>query len=201
MSPFRHTILAAGIVGACSLLASVAVQAQSAGDVITQRNANQQQRIEQGLQSGQLTTTEAARLERGEAVSNKLQQRDMRDGKLSASERARLQTVQNRESEAIKSQKHDTQVGNPDSASSRRLQRDVARNVHQQTRIHNGVESGALTPHEAGRLEGREAHADRVEQLAARDGHVGAHEQRRITRTDNRDSRRIFRKKHNRRVG
>jgi hypothetical protein len=201
MNPFRHTILAAGIFAACSLLASVAVQAQSAGDVATQRNVNQQQRIEQGLQSGQLTTTEAARLERDEAVSNKLQQRDLRDGKLSATERARLQTVQNRDSRAIKAQKHDAQVGNPDSASSQRLQHDVARNVHQQTRVRNGVQSGALTPHEAGRLEGREAHAERVQQLAARDGHVGVHEQRRITRTDNRDSRRIFRKKHNHRVG
>lgn len=164
----------------------------------TQRNVDQQTRIDNGLKSGQLSTREAGKLERGETRIDKTEQRAMRNGSLSPAERARIQKEQNAESKAIYAQKHDAQTGNPDSKSSQRMQSDVQRNVDQQQRIHNGVTNGSLTNHETSRMEGREAHSDREEANAARNGRVGAREQGRIQRTDNRDSRRIYRQKHDR---
>jgi hypothetical protein len=89
------------------------------------------------------------------------------------------------------------QAGNPDSRSSQRLQADVARNVAQQQRIQQGLNSGALTDHEAARLEHGQARVHRIEANAAANGRVGVVEQARIQSVENRQSRHIFRKKHN----
>src|ERR1051325_9094724 len=103
-----------------------------------QRDVNQQQRIEQGLQSGQLTTREASKLEREESRVERDQSRAMQDGKLSPAEKARLergearidrkearagangkvnaaeqrriQRAENRESRRIYKEKHDAQT-------------------------------------------------------------------------------------------
>jgi hypothetical protein len=161
-----------------------------------QRDVNQQQRIEQGLQSGQLNTREAARLEREEARVQRDQARAMKDGTLSPEEKARLAREQNKVSRDIYREKHDAQTGNPNSASSQRMQADVQRNVNQQQRIEQGVQSGSLTTREAGKLERGEARIERKEARAGADGHVGAGEQRRVQKAENRESRRIYRQKH-----
>ena len=158
----------------------------------TGRDVEQQKRIEQGLQSGQLTSGEARKLEAGESRIDKTQQRDLRNGSLSASERAQIQHEQNAESKAIYSQKHDAQTGNPDSLKSNLEQADVQRNLNQERRIHNGVSNGSLTNREASRAEGSEAHVDRME---AR--HDTLRSTARVQRADNRDSRKIYKLKHN----
>jgi hypothetical protein len=187
----RLTLTAAIALG----LGCVGVQAQSAGSETT-RDVDQQQRIEQGLKSGELNSREASKLEKGEARIDRTEQRDLRNGSLSPAEKAQIRREQNRESAAIYNQKHDAQTGHPNSASSERMQADVQRNINQEQRIHNGIANGSLTNREAAHLEGREAHVDHVEARAGADGHVGPHEQARIQRTDNRDSRRIYRQKH-----
>ena len=58
----------------------------------------------------------------------------MKDGKLSPQEKARLEREQNQVSRDIYHEKHDAQTGNPNSASSQRMQADVQRNVNQQRR-------------------------------------------------------------------
>src|SRR4051812_15631210 len=78
-----------------------------------QRDVNQQERIEQGLKSGQLTTREAAKLQREEARVERDQARAMRDGKLSDAEKARLAREQDKVSRDIYREKHDAQTGNP----------------------------------------------------------------------------------------
>lgn len=178
-------------------LAPVAAMAQSATATDVQRDANQQQRIEQGLQSGQLTTGEAGKLERGESHIDSMEKNALRDGTVSKQEQARIQRAQNRESQAIAGQRHDTQTGNPDSASSRRMQADVQRDANQQQRIEQGVKSGALTNRETGQLEGREGRVARDEANAGANGHVTPREQRRIQTAENHDSRQIHRQKHN----
>ncbi|HXD04679.1 MAG TPA: hypothetical protein VN680_01420 [Burkholderiaceae bacterium] len=190
----RHLIAAAVLSAAC---AGAFAQA-GAGTV--QRDVNQQQRIEQGLQSGQLSTGEAAKLEKEESRVEHMQARDMKDGKLSDAERARLNAAQNKVSSDIAAAKHNDVTGNPNSASSRRMQADVQRNINQQQRIENGVKSGALTTREAGKLERGQAHVDHKEYVAGRDGHVGANEQANVQRTENRQSRRIYRQKHDAQV-
>src|SRR4051812_40298843 len=165
-----------------------------------QRDVNQQQRIEQGLQSGSLTTREASGLDRAETKVERDQARALKDGTLTPQEKARLNAEQNRVSRDIAHQTHDAQTGNPNSASSQRMQADVQRNVNQQQRIEQGVQSGSLTNREAARLESGQAHDTGLQARAGADGKVGAGEQRRIQRTENHQSARVYHQKHDAQV-
>ena len=186
---FAHTTIAA--VVALAFSGAVFAQANT-----VQRDVNQQNRIEQGLQSGSLNTREAARLEREETKVEKDQARAMRDGKLSAAEKARLAREQNAVSRDIHREKHDAQTGNPNSASSQRMQADVQRNINQQTRIEQGTQSGSLTTRETAKLEAGQARDTRAEAHAGADGKVSAREQKRVQKRENRQSARIHREKH-----
>lgn len=88
--------------------------AQSASDVrqerIDQRQANQQERINQGAQSGQLNQAEAARLERGQAHVQRMEDRAAADGKITGHEARRIERTQDRQSARIYRQKHDKQT-------------------------------------------------------------------------------------------
>ena len=172
--------------------------AHAAGSADTQqRNVNQQQRIQQGLQSGALSVSETARLEREQAHVERLERRALRDGSLSDAEAARIDSAQDAASRDIYRQKHDAQHGDLDSRSSQRLQADVARSVAQQQRIQQGLDSGALSDREAARLERGQARTHRIMANSAADGRVGPLEQARIQSVENRQSRHIYRKKHN----
>jgi hypothetical protein len=161
-----------------------------------QTNVNQQERIEQGLKSGELTTHEASRLESEQRHVDRVESRALQDGAISASEQARIKASESHASADIYRQKHDAADGNPDSASSRRLQADVQRDANQQERIQKGLDSGALTNREAASLERGQARDEQRQANAAADGHVGAVEQRRIRGGENHQSRRIYRNKH-----
>src|ERR1041385_8896914 len=75
-----------------------------------QRDVNQQQRIEQGLKSGELNTKEAGRLEREQQHIDRMEAHDLKDGHMSAAEQARLDKAQNAASADIHKQKHDAQM-------------------------------------------------------------------------------------------
>ena len=185
------------LIGAVAVAAAFATPAlaQTTGTVV-QRNVNQQERVEQGLQSGQLTTREAAKLEGEESRVEKMESRALKDGKLSPDERARIDRAQNQVSRDIYREKHDAQVGNPNSPSSQRMQADVQRNINQQQRIEQGVKSGSLTNREVSKLERGQARDNAMQYRAGRDGHVGPNEQRRIQSAENAQSGRIYREKH-----
>ncbi len=181
---------------ALGTLVSIGAHAQSAATE-TQRDTNQQQRIEQGLKSGQLTTKEAGQLERGEQRIDRTQAHDMKNGPLTAQEKAQIQHEQNRVSHGVYADKHNAATGNPDSRSSERMQADVQRNVNQQARIHQGIASGQLTNREAGHLEAGQKRIDRNEANAAANGRVGAGEQAHIQGREGHQNKRIYNKKHN----
>ncbi|HET7199183.1 MAG TPA: hypothetical protein VFI80_00010 [Burkholderiales bacterium] len=185
------TIIAAGVASLFSLGAS----AQTTGSEV-QRDVNQQQRIEQGLKSGSLNTREASQLERGEARIDRMESNAEKNGNLSPAEKARIQRAQNQESRRINRLENNAARGNPNSASSQRMQADVQRNINQEQRIEQGVKSGQLTNREAGRLERGQARVDRAEARAGANGRVGAGEQQRIQKDENRQSKRIYRQKH-----
>ena len=124
-------------------MASNSAFAQSASNDFVERNINQQQRIEQGLQSGQLNTREAGRLEREEGRVERMEANAMKDGRVTPNEANRINQAQNRVSNDIYREKHDAQTGNPNSPSSQRMQQDVQRNVNQQQRINQGLADGA----------------------------------------------------------
>ena len=73
------------------------------------------------------------------------------------------------------------------------------REINQQNRINQGIQSGQLTPGEAGRLEAQQTRIkQREERMSARDnGHLTARDKRILTREQNRASKNIYRKKHN----
>jgi hypothetical protein len=170
--------------------------AQNTADVV-QRNANQQERIEQGLQSGQLTTKEASKLEKGEARIEKVEQRADADGKMNDAEKRRIEQAQNKESQQLYQDKNNAQTSNPGSASSQRMQADVQRNVNQQQRIEQGIQSGQLTNREVGNLEKGQANINRREARPGANGHIGTNEQHNIQAAENHQSRKIYKEKHN----
>jgi hypothetical protein len=168
----------------------------TAQTVETQRDVNQQQRIESGLQSGQLTTHEAGRLEQDEAHIDRMEAHAAADGAVTKAEAARINAAQNKVSSNIYDEKHDVQVGSPNSASSQRMQQDVQRNVNQEKRINRGVKSGQLTTREAGHLQRGQAHVAHAEANAAAHGGVSRAESTHVNRVENRQSNRISAQKH-----
>ena len=77
---------------------------------INKRQAVQQRRIAEGIESGTLTPRETANLEKQEARINTLEVKDRNSGGgLSPKERAELNRLLNSESHRIYKQKHDTQ--------------------------------------------------------------------------------------------
>jgi hypothetical protein len=79
---------------------------------IAQRKENQQDRIAQGVKSGQLTAGETAKLETKEARVNKEIRADRaaNGGKLTGAEKAQVNHQQNKMSRAIYKDKHNSAV-------------------------------------------------------------------------------------------
>ncbi len=99
------------LTGTLALGLALAVAAPGAdAATINERQERQQDRIEQGLKSGELTQREAARLERQEAKIAAEEKAFRSDGKLSKRERAKLQRDLNKTSRRIYRQKHDAQT-------------------------------------------------------------------------------------------
>ena len=183
-------------LGALTLAAS-AFAAGPRTDQVVDRDVNQQERVEHRLGDGQLTTREAGQIEREEARIDQTEARDLKDGKLSPAEQARINRMQNNVSGDIYRDAHNEATGNPDSKSSERMQADVARNLRQEQRVDQGIDSGSLTNREVGSLEAGQANVDRKEAVAARNGHMSAGEEARVQRSEDHQSRRIHRKKTN----
>ncbi len=70
------------------------------------------------------------------------------------------------------------------------------RQAQQQKRIDEGVASGALNQKEAARLEKGQRRVQRMEDKAAADGQVTAKERHRIEHAQDRQSKKIYREKH-----
>ena len=76
---------------------------------VDKREANQEARIQQGVSSGELNSKETARLERGQAHVQTLENNAKADGTVTRKERAQLHRAQDRQSKRIYRQKHDAQ--------------------------------------------------------------------------------------------
>ena len=76
---------------------------------VDKRQANQERRIQQGVDSGALNQREAARLERGQDRVERMEEKAKADGKVTPQERARLHRAEDVQSRKIYRQKHDAQ--------------------------------------------------------------------------------------------
>jgi len=165
--------------------------AQGRRNGVNERQHNQQQRIRQGVRSGELTGVEAARLQRRESQIKLNEARARRSGgEFTPEERARIQGQLDRSSQNIYQQKHDAQDRNPNNGVNERQQ-------NQRDRIRQGVQSGELTGVEAARLRRQESQI-RLNEARARQsgGEFTPQERARIQRQLNRESRKIYRQKH-----
>lgn len=165
---------------------------------VNDRRQDQQGRIANGVQSGQLTAGETKNLEGREANVNReiKDDRQADGGKLTTQERQQVNRQQNNVSKSIYSDKHNANTahyGNNEVGQ---------RRENQQDRIAQGIKSGQMTAGEAARTENREqginqqVHADRQ----ANGGKLTGQERRQVNREQNRTSRQINRQKHNNKV-
>jgi hypothetical protein len=163
---------------------------------INQRKENQQDRIANGVASGQLTAGEAANLEKKESNLNKEEKlmRSEDGGKLTGADRKVLNQQQNALSKQIYQDKHNAAVQNtnPKSEVGKRAE-------NQQDRIAQGIKSGQLTAGEASNLERKEAGINREvrNDRAANGGKLTQQERAQVNRQQNRLSNQIYAKKHN----
>jgi hypothetical protein len=77
---------------------------------IDRREAKQQQRIDNGVNSGQLTGKETQNLERRESKIEADKQAAKADGKVTGAERRKLKREENRASRAIYKKKHNNRT-------------------------------------------------------------------------------------------
>ena len=91
------------------ILTTANAYAQGETPGIDQRQANQEQRIDQGITSGQLNQREANRLNKQQEHINKMEDKAKADGVVTKKERARINAAQDRASKNIYREKHDRQ--------------------------------------------------------------------------------------------
>lgn len=104
------SILALAAGGAYAQSANIGSPANPAATPrVDQREANQERRIQQGVNSGQLTPRETNRLENQQGRIERAEDKAKADGKVTAKERAHLGNMQDRASRDIAREKHDRQ--------------------------------------------------------------------------------------------
>ena len=162
---------------------------------IAERKENQQDRIANGVKSGQLTAGETANLESKEAAINGETRADRaaNGGKLTQSEKQQINRQQNQLAKQIYQDKHNANTAhygnNPVGQ----------RRENQQDRIAQGIKSGQLTAGETAKLENQQkginqqVKADR----AANGGKLTQGEKKQINKEQNAASKNIYNKKHN----
>jgi hypothetical protein len=161
---------------------------------VGQRRENQQDRIAQGVQSGQLTAGETSNLESKEAAINQEvhTDRSLNGGKLTNQERGIVNQQQNRMSNQIYNDKHNAAAqhyGNSEVGQ---------RQENQQDRIAQGIKSGSLKAGQTARLEkgesaiNQEVHTDRK----INGGKLTSGEKAQVNRQQNRMSGKIYKAKH-----
>jgi hypothetical protein len=192
------TLAAAALIATGSAIAQQSQPAQTTPNqqapTINDRRDNQQDRIANGIDSGQLTAGETNNLEGREANLNREIKDDRRgdDGKLTGQERQQIDRQQNQLSRSIYTDKHNAATahyGNNEVG---------ARRENQQDRIANGIRNGSMNAGQAARDENREQgineqiHADRQ----GNGGKLTGQEKAQVNREQNRMSGTIYRQKH-----
>jgi hypothetical protein len=191
-----------------------------------QREYYQQQRIQQGLDSGALTQGEARYLEKEQARIQATEDRMRADGRLSPWERQRLRQMQNQANRDIYRLDGRTAEGwhgnhngwgnhwnsgwdnhaNHGWQGHRYADWDGRRPYdpwydhredNQQYRIQHGIHTGAVGPGEARYLERQQGHIQSVEDRMRADGRLSPWERERLNHMQNRASRDIYRLDHN----
>ena len=160
------------------------------------REANQDQRVANGLRSGQMTSGEAARADRTQSRIDQQVHNDRvaNGGKLTGAERQQINGEQNAASKQIYNEKHNGNTVAPNEVDNRE--------ANQQQRTANGLRSGQMTSGEAARTNQRQANVDQQvrNERSANGGALTPQEKRQANREQNRNSKQIYKQKHNNRT-
>ena len=162
---------------------------------VSQRKENQQDRIAQGVKSGQLTAGETANLETKEAAINGETKADRaaNGGKLTATEKKQINGQQNQLSKQIYKDKHNANTAHYGN------NKVGQRRESQQARIAQGIKSGQLTAGETAKLENQQKGIN--QQVAAdrkaNGGTLTATEKKQVNNEQSAASKNIYHKKHN----
>ncbi|MGH9700121.1 MAG: hypothetical protein ACRD5R_03810 [Candidatus Acidiferrales bacterium] len=162
---------------------------------VADRKDNQQDRVANGVQSGQLTAGETKNLETKEAGLNK-EDRTMRsedDGHLTAADRTKLNNQQNHLSNKIYQDKHNANTAHYGN------NQVGQRRENQQDRIAQGIKSGQLTAGETAKAENQQQGINREDagMRQANGGKLSKTDKRALNQQQNKASRNIYNKKHN----
>ena len=162
---------------------------------VAQRKENQQDRIANGVQSGQLTAGETANLEKKEAAINKetAADRAANGGKLTGAEKKQVNRQQNQVSKQIYADKHNANTAHYGN------NKVGQRRENQQDRIAQGIKSGQLTPGETAKLGNQQKGINKqvAADRKANGGTLTASEKKQINKEQNGASKNIYHKKHN----
>jgi hypothetical protein len=180
------------INSAAVLILGAAAWAQNSE--VGNRAENQQDRIAQGVKSGQLTAGETSNLESKEASINQevRADRSLNGGKLTNQEKTIVNQQQNNLSGQIYNDKHNAakqSYGN---------NKVDARRENQQDRMANGIASGKLSAGQTAHLEKNEAAVNQEVRTDRKlnGGHLTGAEKAQVNRRQNRMSRNIYHAKH-----
>jgi hypothetical protein len=157
------------------------------------REANQDQRIANGLRSGQMTSGEAARAERTQSNIDQQVHNDRaaNGGRLTGQERQQINGEQNAASRQIYNEKHNGNTIKPNEVDNRE--------ANQQQRTANGLRSGQMTSGEAARTNANQAGvAQQVHnERTANGGALTKQQKQQVNQEQNKNSKQIYNEKHN----
>ena len=168
---------------------------RAAGDKYrpNEREANQDQRIANGLRSGQMTSGEAARADRTQShIDQQVHDDRAADGgKLTGRERQQINGEQNAASRQIYNEKHNDATVKPNEVDNRE--------ANQQQRTANGLRSGEMTSGEAARTNRNQAKVDQQvhNERTANGGALTKQEKQQVNHEQNKNSKQIYNQKHN----
>lgn len=160
---------------------------------VNQRQHHQQHRIQQGVQSGELTRGETRRVQAEQRHIRHEERTYKADGHLTRAERADLRRDQNHASRDIYRQKHDAQDRPPTAVRDPGVN---ARQHNQHDRIAQGVRSGSLTKDEAKGLRDEQRSIRQDERQYKSDGTLSRDERKDLHQDLNAASRNVYNEKH-----
>ena len=157
------------------------------------REANQDQRISNGLKTGQMTSGEASRAtaQQSRIDSQVSADRAANGGKLTQQQRQQVNNEQNRASQNIYDKNHNGNTIAPNAVDNRE--------ANQQQRQANGLRTGQDTSAEAARANARQAGVDQQvhNDRTANGGALNQQQRQQVNREQNANSNQVYNQKHN----
>jgi len=157
------------------------------------REANQNQRVANGLRSGQMTSGEAARADRTQSNIDSQVHNDRvaNGGKLTGQERQQVNGEQNAASRQIYNDNHNANTVKPNAVDNRE--------ANQQSRTAQGLRSGQETSGEAARTNANQSRVDQQvhNDRTANGGALNGQQKQQVNKEQNQNSRQINNEKHN----